>query len=476
MWRRFELGGLLGSFFEVKLEGAELRVKIGSGARNAREQVRKQPTAAAARVELERLVAAHVARGYVEVAPFAERASPELAPLSSERRRTFDELQRERAEHSAREAEEARQAELRARRGIVAIAADRELEAQCEASPEDPAPWAIYADWLIEQSDPRGLVAQHELRGDRAGAAELFALHRETLCFSADASATFAFRHGFASGMTIGNTQRRGGAWLSELVATLLAAPIGRFIESVRTGLSGFGSENTWQPTLAAILRSPRAAHLRELRFDNYNYDDCMMHWVDIGDLSALHALPRLESLHVRGDNVTWGELALPRLRRLVRESCTLKRPEVAQICRSSWPALEHLELWFGMRDFGCSVQISDLEPILAATAMPRLGHLGIINCELVEQLIPVLAKSRLLPQLYSLELSMGTLGEQGATLLAHHAGAFRHLASLDLSSNLLEPAASERIAAALDNVVIGPQREFDGDPEEDYRYVAEHE
>src|SRR5690348_8797460 len=40
-----------------------------------------------------------------------------------------------------------------------------ELEAQIDARPDDPGPWLVYADWLLERDDPRGklISLQHQL-------------------------------------------------------------------------------------------------------------------------------------------------------------------------------------------------------------------------------------------------------------------------------------------------------------------------
>jgi hypothetical protein len=51
------------------------------------------------------------------------------------------------------------------------------------------------------------------------------------------------------------------------------------------------------------------------------------------------------------------------------------------------------------------------------------------------------------LPRLTHLDLSHGTLGDAGAQVLLDHADAFRHLASLDLRTNYLSPAACDALA-----------------------------
>ena len=62
----------------------------------------------------------------------------------------------------------------------------------------------------------------------------------------------------------------------------------------------------------------------------------------------------------------------------------------------------------------------------------------------------------------------------QATEALVQNARAFRHLASIDLSENLLEPEHAAAITGVLDNVIIGEQRDYDfEDGDDDPRYVA---
>jgi uncharacterized protein (TIGR02996 family) len=485
-WRRFELEGIPGSFFEVAADGANVRLRLGPRDRQGREQVRAQPSEAAALAEVERLIAAHLAKGYVDVASIVPKAAPEPP-----RPPTAEELAAIAAREQAKRAELALKQQLRALGRPAQISQQPELEAQCRASREDPAPYAVYADWLIEHGDPRGEIAARWLRGDAAGATKLLDLFYEKLCGTGDRHFTLEFRHGFAVGATVhsrvGKTETT--AALDVLTRTLLDAPIATFLESLRFGLAGFASDNNWRPTLEVVTGSQLASRLRVLRFDGYDYDDCMMNWVTVGDLSGqLTKLPVLEALHVRGGKPTLGELAFPTLRTFVRESNTLDDGELAAIGAAHWPALEHLEIWFGSRSYGARVTAEAVEPILRGAGLPRVGHLGLVNCDLAQQLIPRLAESRLLPQLYSLDLSMGTMARNATAELVRHAAAFRHLASIDLTQNTLRPREQDQICAVLDNVVIGNQRLSDEEEDDAYddaddgdddgrnRYVAEYE
>ena len=225
---------------------------------------------------------------------------------------------------------------------------------------------------------------------------------------------------------------------------------------------------------VAAIARSPLAPRVRVLRFDDFDYDDCMMHFAHCGTFgNELAQLTALEELRVRGDR--WSVGALPAtLRTFVRESCTLSSEEVRELAAFEWPVLEHLELWFGNIDYGASATVADLAPILAGRRTPKLGHLGIRNSELAEPLLEALAKSPLLPRLHSLDLSMGNAGDDMVRALVAHAPRLRHLASIDLTDNFLTEDHTAEIRRVLDNVIVANQRYLDD--ELSGRYVAEHE
>ena len=340
-----------------------------------------------------------------------------------------------------------------------------ELEAQCRASQDSPEPWAVYADWLIAQGDPRGELAALHLAGKSAAALKVLAQHYEQLVGDEEHQYDLQFRHGFAIGATLG-IDHASLLRLDVLTRQFLAAPIARFIESLRFGLAHFESNNNWAPTLDVVTRSEQAPRIRALRFDAYTYTDCEISWTPFGDLAfAWKRLPSLELLHIRsGAGGNLGDLVLPRLKTFIFESGGMQGNLVDAVAGAKWPALEHLEIWTGSSDYGAAASIHALRPILAAIGLPELRHLGLVNSELSDAIVPALAESKLLPQLHSLDLSRGVFAREASDALVDHAAAFRHLASIDLSDNVLLPDEIARIRAALDNVVIGDQRERDED------------
>src|SRR6185503_5293380 len=84
---------------------------------------------------------------------------------------------------------------------------NRQLEEQCRAAPNDPAPWAVYADWLLERHYLRGELAAMRVRGKEAEAEAMFRASKADL-FGGDedlrnAVEITAYRYGFPCAATI---------------------------------------------------------------------------------------------------------------------------------------------------------------------------------------------------------------------------------------------------------------------------------
>jgi len=147
------------------------------------------------------------------------------------------------------------------------IVANPELEAQCRAAPDDPAPWAVYADWLMTQSDPRGEIAALRAQGKEPEANALFLASAAHLFGEADESEDSAFheaititswRHGFARGATI-KIDADSAVELDEATRRFLALPFAGFIDELQFGLAGMESNNNWGPTIRAVTDAPLA-------------------------------------------------------------------------------------------------------------------------------------------------------------------------------------------------------------------------
>lgn len=366
----------------------------------------------------------------------------------------------------------------------IVVAVNPELEAQCRAEPDNPAPWLVYADWLMLQGDVRGELAALRARGREREADAFLRAHRVALLGGTDLVDVVritSWRHGFAVAAAIKREQDPEAVVgkVAELTSQFLSGPLAHYVEALRFGLAGFSNNNDWGPTLDAVIGSRVGPQIRSLRFDDYSSEDSEISWTPFGDFShAWPELARLEELVIRsGAGGELGTIVLPALKKFVRISGGLKGVEIDAICNATWPALEHLEMWFGASQYGAEGDVTRIRPILDGVGLPKLRHLGIVNCEFVDSAIEPLAGSKLLPQLRTLDLSSGIMAARATKTLIEHAAAFRHLDAIELDRNLLVPSEVAQLKKALPNVKIGKQRERDddedADPEDDYRYVA---
>ncbi|HLL22946.1 MAG TPA: hypothetical protein VK427_12490, partial [Kofleriaceae bacterium] len=277
------------------------------------------------------------------------------------------------------------------------------------------------------------------------------------------------WEHGFLRGASLKRGSYASRTKLAELTRQFLALPVARLVTELRFGLAGYENDNDWGPTLAVIAQSVQAPRIRVLRFDDYTGDEQEISWTAYGDFSPYWSeLPALEDLRIQsGAGGILGRLELPNLRRFVRVSCSLGDDELRAIADARWPQLEHLEVWTGTRAQN-DATAAHFAALLERRAPETLRHLGIVNSEIVGQLVEPLARSPLLRQLRTLDLSKGTLVDEDAPALIAHADAFRHLDRLDLSENMFDTAGAP-IRRALANADVSEQRVAEGG----YRYVA---
>ncbi len=94
--------------------------------------------------------------------------------------------------------------------------------------------------------------------------------------------------------------------------------------------------------------------------------------------------------------------------------------------------------VWFGASDAGAENSVYSVIPLLNRDNIPSVTHLGLANAEFTDDLCAMLPGARILPQLKSLDLSKGTLTDDGALTLLDRREVYGHLELLDLSENLI--------------------------------------
>ncbi|MEV4945276.1 STM4015 family protein [Streptomyces sp. NPDC053755] len=232
-------------------------------------------------------------------------------------------------------------------------------------------------------------------------------------------------------------------------------------------------------PVVTALIGADnRLTALEAVFLGDMTFEDCEISWIQQTDVTPLlAAYPGLREFGVRGGTgLAFPSIHHSGLRTLVVETGGLPAAVVRGIAGSDLPALENLELWLGTDEYGGNSSPADLEPLLSGTAFPALRHLGLRNSQIQDEVAAAVASAPVVARLERLDLSMGTLTDEGgAALLAGQP--LTHLAYLGLAHHYLSKEMSERIVDALTpsgvRVDIDDPQQPDEDDGEVHRYVA---
>ncbi|WP_062348932.1 STM4015 family protein [Herbidospora yilanensis] len=256
-----------------------------------------------------------------------------------------------------------------------------------------------------------------------------------------------------------------------EVAWELGSADLDDFFDAVDTGQVRALVVGGWDADADTVVeRLVAGAHrlpaLRALFFGAIPQEAQEISWINQADVTPLlTAFPDLERLETRGGmGLRLAPVRHDRLRMLRIESGGLGGEVVRGVAACVFPALEHLELWLGVDEYGGDYTVEDLAPILTGDRLPALKHLGLQDSDRQDDVAAAVATAPIVARLDGLALSMGTLTDDGAeALLAGQP--LTHLRRLDLHHHYLSDAMMARLRAALGSVDL--DLEGQGDPEE---------
>ena len=370
------------------------------------------------------------------------------------------------------------------------------LEAAIFADPENLDAWAVYGDWLQERGDPRGEIVSLEIRAARGKISAAEAKRCEELYeehaaqwlgeFLDDALEMqpndeevldLEWRFGFIDTAKVRTVADYSGPHVDALFRELIQLDAFRFIHELRLGLNDLAGGSSFDPAMQALSKLGQVASLRRLVVGDFELEEQELTWVHVGNCGRLWSgMPNLEHCKLRGSGIELGVLEHAKLETLVIETAGLIKTSVASLGKCKLPELTRLEAWLGTgyrsEEHGEHGSIEDLQPMLSGEGVPKLAHLGLQNCDYADDIAVALASAPIVSQLESLDLSMGTMGADGARALIEHAGRLSHLAAINLDHNCID----ETEVAAL-NEAFGKRLSVRDQKEpseyEDERYVS---
>jgi uncharacterized protein (TIGR02996 family) len=307
--------------------------------------------------------------------------------------------------------------------------------------PDDDGNFTVYGDWLAAQGSPRGELAAMNAKNMKKPAEKLLAKHPELwgdLVGHQDMLEHVTWRGGFIDKAKIMYARDRPDGKKSDVpavLAMLLDGP-GRFIRELTVGLVD-DQGNSYDPITALLAKRGPLPTLRSLYYGSFTYEETELNWSSIGNLAKLYAaVPKLQRLKLRsGDAMKLGTIVLPELREFSTVTGGMQAASAKAIATATWPKLETLDLMLG--DHGLpGPTVKDIQPILDAKGLGKLTWLGITNFNFHKELVPALLASKILKQLKTLDLSMGTLGDQQAAILGAAKNKLGHLEQLIVGEN----------------------------------------
>ncbi|WP_331765926.1 STM4015 family protein [Embleya sp. NBC_00896] len=193
---------------------------------------------------------------------------------------------------------------------------------------------------------------------------------------------------------------------------------------------------------------------LRHLFVGDITGEEHEVSWITPEDITPLlDVFPHLEELGYRfgqGSQPVLRPTRHERLRRLVLQTGGMPAHVARAVAASDLPALDHLDLWLGVKMYGGDATTADLADLLDGTRHPALRHLGLMNSEIQDEIAAAVAVAPVVAQLRSLDLSMGVLSDTGAeALLAGRS--LTHLERLTVHHHFLGDGAARRLREALE-------------------------
>ncbi len=193
------------------------------------------------------------------------------------------------------------------------------------------------------------------------------------------------------------------------------------------------------------IERKDRLANLQGLFIGDVTPEENEISWINNDDYGRLvSSLPGLKEVLIRGAGTRLSQLSHETLQGLTLQSGGLAAEAVRDVGAAHLPELRRLTLWLGDDNYGGDSEPKDFAKILSGKQFPKLEYLGLMNARNTDDIAKLVAESSLVARLKGLDLSMGTLGDEGAEALLA-SPAIKKLTTLNLQHHYMTPAVSAK-------------------------------
>jgi len=465
--RYFELvDGSSSKFWEVWVEGSALSTRYGKIGAGGQQTVKKLKSAAEAAKEMAKLIGDKTRKGYVEGG--AAGGATTTSSITG-----------------------------------TADARNPDLEKAIAANPSDRDAYAVFADWLMEQGDPRGELISLQLGNKEKQAQKLIEKHADyflgplvehqkvhdegynnsrshlrTPAQEAEWQKTqkqaFLWRNGFIHRVRLSHDSYSDSEWKGNTVDVLdqvLRHPSGRYVVEFAFQSNGDPNENDLQD-LIDLLGKKAPPTTRKITFGD-NVDQ--ISWHHTGDLGKLwKGVPNLRVLEIESGEFDVGKMVAPALERAIFLTGGLSKACGKHIAAAAMPKIKHLEIYYGSDNYGGHCSVKEVRPLLDRGDLKHLEYLGLKNSMFADDIAKALPGAKVLKTLKTLDLSLGMMTDAGAAALAAAKDSLAHLECLDVHRNFLSKKGVAAIKGICKKVISSEQETADdwGDGELHY-YVS---
>lgn len=258
------------------------------------------------------------------------------------------------------------------------------------------------------------------------------------------------------------------------MIDEILADPELSELEELVIGCWGESWDNGAQPIVDGIVEhSDKFSQIKSLFIGDMDYEECEVSWIEQADYGKLWAaLPNLEKLTIKGStNLSLGDIQHENLKSLEIICGGLPKEVIAGIGEAKLPALESLKLYIGVEDYGFDGNIEDIANMLMNSDFPNLKTLGIKDSEIQDDVAKVVTKSKYMSQIEVLDLSLGTLTDEGGQVLLDTLPDYENIKEVNLEYHYMSEDMMAKLKALSADVDVSEKQEDDEYDGEIYRY-----
>ena len=304
------------------------------------------------------------------------------------------------------------------------VATNAELEAQICARPDEPGPYLVYADWLLQRHDPRGdlIIVQSQL-AETPRKKELLDAEKKLLATHgayfvppalddalrlpkrSGARCEVTWNHGFFARVRLAKaaTPAAQEIELDEVARSVLAHPSAKFLRSLVIGPLGT-PEYSYVPIIGAIAKQ-RHPLLEEIHVGDFTASDIELTSTRAGNVAGLfQTAPALRKLTIKAGMLRFdGKIAHANLRELAVTTVQLAPEHLRGLFAANLPALETLSI----ATEGLVLDADQLVKLTEGALWPGLRHLALRGVRAPAALLEALLDSPLTRRLATLDLGL---------------------------------------------------------------------